>query len=91
MNAFNFRSNNSEVIELKFIIHKKDKNSTEDLLRNIKNQIYEKEDRKILLSVSMTEGDTTIILSKRKNLTCILTSYYQKELKNINNSFSFSL
>lgn len=91
MNAFNFRSNNSEVIELKFIIHKKDKNSTEDLLQNIKNQIYEKEDRKILLSVSMTEGDTTIILSKRKNLTCILTSYYQKELKNINNSFSFSL
>lgn len=91
MNAFNFRSNNSEVIELKFIIHKKDKNSTEDLLRNIKNQIYEKEDRKILLSVSMTEGDTTITLSKIKNLTCILTSYYQKELKNINNSFSFSL
>lgn len=71
MNAFNFRSNNSEVIELKFIIHKKDKNSTEDLLRNIKNQIYEKEDRKILLSVSMTEGDTTITLSKIKNLTCI--------------------
>lgn len=62
MNAFNFRSNNSEVIELKFIIHKKDENSTEDLLRNIKNQIYEKEDRKILLSVSMTEGDTTITL-----------------------------
>lgn len=91
MNAFNFRSNNSEVIELKFIIHKKDKNSTEDLLRNIKNQIYEKEDRKILLSVSMTEGDKTIILSKIKNLTCILTSYYQKELKNIDNSFSFSL
>lgn len=77
MNAFNFRSNNSEVIELKFIIHKKDKNSTEDLLRNIKNQIYEKEDRKILLSVSMTEGDTTITLSKIKNLTCILTSYYK--------------
>lgn len=71
MNAFNFRSNNSEVIELKFIIHKKDENSTEDLLRNIKNQIYEKEDRKILLSVSMTEGDTTITLSKIKNLTCI--------------------
>lgn len=78
MNAFNFRSNNSEVIELKFIIHKKDKNSTEDLLRNIKNQIYEKEDRKILLSVSMTEGDTTITLFKIKNLTCILTSYYKK-------------
>lgn len=91
MNAFNFRSNNSEGIELKFIIHKKDKNSTEDLLRNIKNQIYEKEDRKILLSVSMTEGDTTITLSKIKNLTCILTSYYKKKLKNINNSFSFSL
>lgn len=78
MNAFNFRSNNSEVIELKFIIHKKDNNSTEDLLRNIKNQIYEKEDRKILLSVSMTEGDTTITLPKIKNLTCILTSYYKK-------------
>lgn len=81
MNAFNFRSNNSEVIELKFIIHKKDENSTEDLLRNIKNQIYEKEDRKILLSVSMTEGDTTITLSKIKNLTCILTSYSKKKFK----------
>lgn len=63
MNAFYFRTNNSEVIELKFIISKKDENSTEDLLLNIRNQIYEKEDRKILLTFSMAEGDTTITLS----------------------------
>lgn len=82
MNAFNFRSNNSEVIELKFIIHKKDKNSTEDLLRNIKNQIYEKEDRKILLSVSMTEGDTTITIQNKES-HMYLNIIFQKKVKKI--------
>lgn len=59
MNAFYFRSNNSDVIELKFIINKDGMNSTVDLLQNIKKQIYEKEGGKIVLSFSMAEGNTT--------------------------------
>lgn len=59
MNAFYFRSNNSDVIELKFIINKEGMNSTMDLLQNIKKQIYEKEGGKIVLSFSMAEGNTT--------------------------------
>lgn len=58
MNAFYFRSNYSDVIELKFIINKKGMNSTVDLLQNIKKQIHEKEDGKIVLSFSMAEGNT---------------------------------
>lgn len=59
MNTFYFRSNCSDVIELKFIINKKGMNSTVDLLQNIKNQIYEKEGGKIVLTFSMAEGNTT--------------------------------
>lgn len=59
MNAFYFRSNNSDVIELKFIINKEGMNSTMDLLQNIKKQIYEKEGGKIVLTFSMAEGNTT--------------------------------
>lgn len=59
MNAFYFRSNYSDVIELKFIINKKGMNSTVDLLQNITKQIYEKEGGKIVLTFSMTEGNTT--------------------------------
>lgn len=59
MNAFYFRSNYSDVIELKFIINKKGMNLTVDLLQNIKKQIYEKEGGKIVLTFSMAEGNTT--------------------------------
>lgn len=59
MNAFYFRSNYSDVIELKFIINKKGMNSTVDLLQNITKQIYEKEGGKIVLTFSMAEGNTT--------------------------------
>lgn len=59
MNAFYFRSNNSDVIELKFIINKEGMNSTMDLLQNIKKQIYEKEGGKIVLTFSTAEGNTT--------------------------------
>lgn len=59
MNAFHFRSNNSDVIELKFIINKKGMNSTVDLLQNITKQVYEKEGGKIVLTCSIAEGNTT--------------------------------
>lgn len=59
MNAFYFRSNNSDVIELKFIIIKKGMHSTVDLLQNITKQIYEKEGGKIVLTFSIAEGNTT--------------------------------
>lgn len=59
MNAFYFRSNNSDVIELKFIINKKGMHSTVDLLQNITKQIYEKEGGKIVLTFSIAEGNTT--------------------------------
>lgn len=59
MNTFYFRSNCSDVIELKFIINKKGMNSTVDLLQNITKQIYEKEGGKIVMTFSMTEGNTT--------------------------------
>lgn len=59
MNAFYFRPNNSDVIELKFIINKKGMHSTVDLLQNITKQIYEKEGGKIVLTFSIAEGNTT--------------------------------
>lgn len=59
MNAFYFRSNYSDVIELKFIINKKGMHSTMDLLQNITKQIYEKEGGKIVLTFSIAEGNTT--------------------------------